>query len=252
VHEAASLHLSFHGHCFRIRVFPGFFRMPRRVVCYYQILGIPIRASQEDIKRAFRLLALRWHPDRHPDEPQAAESFRKALEAYETLVDPSARIRYDRLRGYTKTAQKVQRDLSFDDEEVDRRRRKKSSVKDTLYEFFGVEIEAVRRSGVTDLRFDLQVPGSVACKGVCEEIRFSRIVFCGACRGGNGNGRKRAGGCPSCNGDGEIEEFCSMEVRIPAGIEHGARIRIQGAGDRIAPNVPPGDLVILIQIIAAH
>jgi DnaJ-class molecular chaperone len=225
--------------------------MPKRVVCYYKILGIPIRASQEEIKKAFRVLALRWHPDRHPNEPQSAEFFRKALEAYETLVDPSARVRYDRLKGYTKPAKRVQRDLSFDDEETPRGRKKKSSVKDTLYEFFGVEFEGVRRNGVTDLRFDLQVPGSAACTGICEEIRFSRIVFCGACRGNN-NGRRRAGACSICNGDGEIEELCSMEVRIPAGIEHGARIRIHGAGDRIAPNVPPGDLVVLIHIIEAH
>jgi molecular chaperone DnaJ len=226
--------------------------MPKRIVCYYTILGIPIRASQEEIKRAFRVLALRWHPDRHPDEPRAAESFRKALEAYETLVDPLTRTRYDRLRGYNKPSRKAQRDLSFDDEEVPRARKKKSSINEVLREFFGVDIDAVIRNGVTDLRFDLQVPRSVACTGLCEEIRFSRIVFCSACRVGNGKGRKRAGACASCNGDGEIEEPCSMQVRVPAGIEHGARIRIQGAGDRIAPNIPPGDLVVMVHIVEAH
>lgn len=226
--------------------------MPKRVVCYYKILGIPIRASQEEIKRAFRILALRWHPDRHPNEPQAAESFRKALEAYETLVDPSARNRYDRLRGYIKSSQKMQRDLSFDDEEVPRARSRKSSINDVLHEFFGVEIDTARRNGVTDLRFDLQVPRSIVYRGMCEEIRFSRIVFCSACRGGNGNGGKRESACSNCNGDGEIEEVCSIQVRIPVGVEHGTRIRIQGAGDWIAPNVPPGDLVVLVQIIEAH
>ncbi|RME96344.1 MAG: molecular chaperone DnaJ, partial [Alphaproteobacteria bacterium] len=70
------------------------------ISCYYKILGVSIDSGQEEIKTAFRRLALRWHPDRHPQDDAANERFRRILEAYENLVDGKRRRRYDRLKGY--------------------------------------------------------------------------------------------------------------------------------------------------------
>ncbi len=71
------------------------------MICYYKILGISIRASQDEIKKAFRMLAFRFHPDMNPADPDAARRFREVLKAYETLVDPRLRGKYDSLRGYS-------------------------------------------------------------------------------------------------------------------------------------------------------
>ena len=75
--------------------------------CYYTILGVSVRATQEEIKRAFRMLALRWHPDCNPQDPLAAERFMEVLDAYENLIDPSKRGRYDKGRRYVKPRAKT-------------------------------------------------------------------------------------------------------------------------------------------------
>lgn len=211
--------------------------------CYYRILGISSRATSDEIRRSFRLLALRYHPDRNPDTPDASERFREALLAYETLIDRSRRSHYDRQRGLQ----------SGDGKRVRRRngceygRQKSSSAEEVFEDLFGVRpTSRTAAEARYDLRFDLQVRSSVMVNGGAEEICFGRAVFCPGCRGDR---RAVSGGsCDICRGTGEIMEECRLNVRIPAGLGHGSRLRLQGFGDCLDPGCAPGDLVIVLHL----
>jgi molecular chaperone DnaJ len=211
--------------------------------CYYKILGVSICANQEEIKRAFRMLALRWHPDRNPHDPVAAERFREALEAYENLIDPSKRGAYDKLRRHPRPRTKPPRPTV-------RPRSKQTSIytlEEILSEIFRVENSHLKQQRRNDLRFDLQIPQSLAARGTCEQIVFQRWVFCQAC---TGNGQKTSSStCLKCHGMGELEESCSLKVWVPAGSQQGTRLRVSGEGDRLSPWAPPGDVVICLQIV---
>lgn len=217
-------------------------------ICYYKILGVPIEASQKEIKKAFRALALRWHPDRNPREPLASERFKEAVEAYETLMDPSRRGRYDRSRGYLKPERKAGR------------KRKRSAgvsgadvvVEEILQEAFGVSRapSPAAEKGAYDLRFDLQVARSAIAYGAYEQIDFDRVVYCRACSGRSSTGSSF--GCLGCGGDGEVLERCSARIWIPAEAEDGTRIRVGSIGDQPWRDCPPGDLVVVIHVFEGH
>jgi molecular chaperone DnaJ len=213
----------------------------RMKFCYYKILGISDRANQDEIKRAFRLLALRWHPDRNPEDPRACERFKEALEAYETLIIPARRSQYDRSRGYQKPRKKP----GYRSYEAEGNGRG-ASFEDALHEAFGIQPGRRVVRGNSDLRFDLMVSPAVLTGGIQEEISFTRMVFCETCVG---NGRKsKVGLCNACGGTGQREENCSIYIQVPPGSRDGTRLRIVGAGDRIYPGIAPGDLVILLHI----
>ena len=213
-------------------------------ICFYRILGIPVRATQDEIKRAFRRLALRWHPDRNAGDPKAAERFKEALRAYETLIDPKARGKYDRSQGYR--GQRNKSSYSRDFEES--RDGSATSFEEIFEEAFGIRGKRVRKPHGCDLRFDLQVPRSSIVDGLHEEISYGRVVFCRNCVGNGGHGRA-SGNCEKCLGLGELEETRSVRVFIPPGSPNGTRLRVEGAGDYPNPGNPPGDLVILVHII---
>ena len=214
--------------------------------CYYKILGVSVRASQEEIKRAFRMLALRWHPDCNPHDPYAAERFREALEAYENLIDPSKRGRYDKIRHYARPKTGTRRHRQRPSPGA--KGASVATVEEILKEAFGVEYNCYHREqGRIDLRFDLQIPQSAALKGTYEQIVFNRMVFCQTCMG---NGcRTFLPTCSACQGRREVEESASLRVWVPPGSRQGTRLRIPGEGDRQSPWVPPGDLIICLHVI---
>lgn len=209
--------------------------------CFYKILGVSSRATEDEIRRSFRLLALRYHPDRSPEIPDASERFREALLAYETLIDRTRRSRYDRERGFPGGDGKWARRRNG----CEHGSQPASSYEDLFEELFGAR--PTSRSGSEarcDLRFDLQVHRSVMVDGGAEEISFGRALFCPGCRGrlrSRGNGP-----CDMCSGTGEIMEECRLNVRIPAGLDHGSRLRLRGFGDCLNPGCAPGDLVIVL------
>jgi molecular chaperone DnaJ len=211
--------------------------------CYYKILGVSVRASQEQIKKAFRELAFRLHPDRNPRNSSAAEQFRRILEAYEILTNPAMRNDYDRRRGL---AVKGGADARNGKAEC-----RNSPRDEILREFFGVSLDTpgVRGARNGDLRFDLQVSRSAAETGSYEWIDYHRLVYCRECRGKQRNGEKAAETCRQCRGDGELEEKCSLRIRIPAGSRQGTRLRIPAGGDQLQPGDPAGDLVIFIHLV---
>lgn len=212
--------------------------------CYYRILGVSVRATAEEVKRAFRLLALRFHPDRNPDDPEAIERFRQALEAYETLVDPSRRRTYDRGRGYAVGRPRANRTGVGGN----RNRGRSASVREVVEEYFGVSLgqrETVSRC--PDLRFDLEVARSATRVTSTHLVEYVREVFCTTCLGrGATNGK---GTCAACGGTGRAEELLCIRITLPPDCRDGLRVRMAGAGDRTTRGLPAGDLVVYVQVI---
>jgi len=214
----------------------------RNKTCYYKTLGISVRASHQEIRSAFRYLAMKLHPDRNPGNTMAAERFREVRKAYEILKDPAARRKYDRVRGYRKS-RKTYSDSSWTD--IHNAGGEASSFDEIFQDLFGIGKRHVRTSHGCDLRFDLQISrSSLQNGGFYEEISYMRMVYCRHCNNGS-----RSSGCQLCGGIGECEEACSLRAWIPVGIVDGTRIRVAGAGDAILPAAPPGDLIVLVQII---
>lgn len=212
--------------------------------CYYKILGVSIRATEEQIRRSFRALALKYHPDRNPRNPEAPARFREAVEAYENLIDESKRDHYDRTRGFSRKKERARfRRDAAEDENLER-----STCEEILEELFGVRPDGRREMDPAyDLRFDLQLPFEALRDGAEEEITFSRAVFCPICA--DGRTTQERGECKVCGGTGEVVEMCSVTVSIPSGLRHGSRLRLRGWGDRTKPGYAPGDLVILIHVV---
>jgi len=214
----------------------------RKKTCYYKTLGISVRASHQEIRSAFRYLAMKLHPDRNPGNAMAAERFREVRKAYEILKDPAARRKYDRVRGYRKS-RKTYSDSSWTD--IHNAGGEASSFDEIFQDLFGIGKRQVRTIHGCDLRFDLQISrSSLQNGGFHEEISYMRMVYCRHCSNGS-----RSSGCQLCGGIGECEEACSLRVWIPAGIVDGTRIRVAGAGDAVLPAAAPGDLILLVQII---
>lgn len=247
---------------------------------YYEILGVPREASAQEVKRAYRKLALQHHPDKNPADPTAEEKFKEAAEAYSVLSDPDKRARYDRFghagtQGFTGFDPAIFADFS-----------------DILGDFFGFgdffgSSRAGRRSYSqrgADLRYDLKISFEEAAFGVKTKIKIPRQQTCESCRGtgaepgtgpttcptcrGSGQeryqqgffsisrtcGRCRGSGriltnpCPSCRGTGLVPKEKVLEVKIPAGVEDGSRLRVSGEGEAGGNAGPPGDLYVVLNV----
>jgi molecular chaperone DnaJ len=254
---------------------------------YYEVLGVAREATKEDIKKAYRRLAVMYHPDRNPGNKEAEEKFKEATEAYDVLADESKRQTYDQFgfSGVESMGGAAAHDYStiFRDFE---------DIFGGFTGFFDSFFGGNRRRGAgrssarrgADLRYDLEVAFEEAVFGAKKEIAFSRNESCEACRGtgaaqgqgkrlcptcgGSGQVRRSSGffsiasTCPSCNGEGEVvENPCpqcggrglvtrsrKIKVAIPAGIEDGKRIGISGQGDGGQNGGPPGDLYVYIHV----
>lgn len=257
---------------------------------YYEVLGVSKDAGLDGIKKAYRTLAIKYHPDRNPGDAQAEEQFKEATEAYDVLSDQKKRQAYDQFGfagvdglsgGGAQDFSHVFRD--FEDIFGDF-----GGIFDSL--FGGRRAGSARRqAGVRgdDLRYDLEIPFADAVYGTEAEISFARQEPCKICKGtgaeggearklcptcgGSGQVRRSSGffsiasTCPECQGAGDvIDNPCHtchgsgrerrnkrLKVTIPAGIEPGKRIQIPGQGDGGASGGPAGDLYVYIHV-AAH
>jgi molecular chaperone DnaJ len=246
---------------------------------YYEVLGLSRDSADEEIKKAYRRLALKYHPDRNPGDKEAEENFKEAAEAYEVLSDRDKRQIYDRFgheglagRGFTGFS-------GFDDIF--------SSFGDIFEDFFGFggrRSKGPRPRQGNNLRYDLELTLEEAFSGIEKEIIFNKLVICGACDGtGMTHGAKpmtcstcqgrgqviRSQGffqisttCPSCHGQGQVItdpcRECSgggkirierrVNVRIPPGVDTNSQLRLTGEGHPGEYGGPPGDLFVVIHV----
>lgn len=245
---------------------------------YYEVLGIERTSSDQEIKSAYRKLAVKHHPDKNPGNAQAEEKFKEAAEAYSVLSDPEKRSRYDRF-GHSG----LQGGFSgFDPATF-------GDFGDILGDFFGFgDIFGSRRRGGAergaDLRYDLKIAFKEAAFGLKTKIKIPRQetcptcdgkgtakgkspVSCQACHGTgqvryqqgffsisrtcgqcHGNGKIIRDPCETCQGRGRVRKEKVLEVKIPAGVDNGARLRIQGEGEGGVYGGPAGDLYVVIYV----
>lgn len=242
---------------------------------YYEILGVNRDASDQEIKKAYRKLAMKYHPDRNPDNPKAEEQFKEAKQAYETLTDPEKRAAYDQFghAGVDQQAGMAGAGGGFAD-----------AFSDIFSDIFG---DVRGRSGVyrgADLRYNLEISLEEAARGSETRIRIPTMAECETCHGsgakpgtkpitcstcgGHGQVRMQQGffsiqqTCPKCHGSGKvIQEPCvtchgagrlkqhkTLSVKIPTGIDDGDRVRLSSEGEAGVNGGPPGDLYVVIHI----
>ncbi|MEW6220462.1 MAG: molecular chaperone DnaJ [Thermodesulfobacteriota bacterium] len=249
---------------------------------YYDILGVSRSASVEEIKKAYRKLAMQYHPDRNPGEREAEERFKEAAEAYEVLGDLEKRKIYDRYGHEGLQSSGYSGPGNFDDIF--------HSFGDIFEDLFGFGLgggRAERRGGPVpgaDLRYDLAISFQDAAKGAEKEIQINKRDTCWTCEG---TGRRPGTGvktCPSCQGRGQVvraqgffrvSTTCSrcqgegqivtdpcedcqghglvqatkkVALKIPAGVDTGARMRLRGLGEGGRRGGQPGDLYVVIHV----
>ncbi len=249
---------------------------------YYEVLGVRRDASEQEIKSAYRRLALQYHPDRN-QEPQAEDRFKEASEAYGVLSDGEKRARYDRFghAGVGNGGGGVEFDPNiFGDF---------SDILGDLFGFdmFGGGARARRRPRAqrgSDLRYDLEIAFEQALSGTETKLQFTREQNCEECKGTGGRhgaepvtcpqcsgrrqirrqqgfftlavtcpGCKGAGrvireACPACRGRGRSERPVNRQIQIPAGVDDGTQLRLQGEGEAGVNGGPSGDLYIVIHV----
>ncbi|HKY26846.1 MAG TPA: molecular chaperone DnaJ [Pyrinomonadaceae bacterium] len=253
---------------------------------YYEVLGVSRTANDQEIKSAYRRLAVRYHPDKNPNDASAEDKFKEAAEAYSVLADPEQRRRYDRFghAGVSSTAGASWGAPGF------------GGFEDILGDLFGFgDVFGGGRSGSrrtaaqrgADLRYDLEITLEDAANGMTAQLRIPRLETCETCKGsgsapgtqpescqtcgGTGQLRYQQGffsvartchacrgagkvvktPCTDCRGAGRVEREKQMEVKIPAGVETGSRLRVQGEGESGSNGGPPGDLYVVI-VVAEH
>lgn len=255
---------------------------------YYEVLGVERGASAEEIKKAYRKLARRYHPDVNKEDPQAADKFKEINEAYEVLSDPEKRSRYDQF-GHAGVGQGAGFEggpggpggTGFDFGDF-------GGFGDIFDMFFGGGRQRTGPQRGTDLEYDLSLEFREAAFGVEKEIRVPRTEACDRCGGSGarpgtqvqrcpvcggtgqqenvvntplgrmvtrrpcsrckGEGRIIPDPCPKCQGRGQIRVVRTVSVKVPAGVDTGNRIRMAGHGEPGTRGGPPGDLFIVIHV----
>jgi molecular chaperone DnaJ len=250
---------------------------------YYDVLGVSRSADQEEIKRAYRRLARKYHPDVNKD-PGAEDTFKEINRAYEILSEPEIRARYDRFGEAGVGGAAAAGYPDFGDI---------GGIADIFESFFGGFAggagQAGRRRSPTrgdDLRLDLKLDFKEAVFGGEKEIKISHLETCGTCKGSgakpgtrpstcstcggtgqvrratrtpfgsftqvsacptcNGSGEVIEDRCESCGGSGQIQETKKLKITIPAGVDNGTRLRVSSEGDAGLRGGPAGDLYVYL------
>ena len=248
---------------------------------YYETLGVPRNASEDDIKKAYRKLAMKYHPDRNQGEAAKAaeEKFKEVKEAYEILSDPDKRAAYDRYghAGVDPTMRAGGGDgfAGFTE-----------AFGDIFGDIFGSPRSARGRQMYrgADLTYSIEITLEEAARGTETQIRVPTWDECPTCRGSGakpgtsaktcptchgsgvvqirqgffsvqqtcphcrGSGRIIPEPCPTCHGEGRVKRHKTLEIKIPAGIDDGVRIRSSGNGEPGRNGGPPGDLYIEVRV----
>ena len=218
---------------------------------YYKILGVPRTADEKEIKSAYRKLARKHHPDVNPNDKSAEEKFKDISEAYEVLSDPKKRSQYDNFGeewksyssgGFPRGGQQAQ-DFEFDFGS--------SNLGDLFESIFGARRGANQRaqSQGEDIEYGLDLSLEEAIHGTEKKLTLTVEDTCPRC---SGTGSVREGGgrqalCPQCHGAGRVRRQRSVDVKIPAGVTEGKRIRLRGEG-AAGSDGRKGDLFLLVRL----
>jgi molecular chaperone DnaJ len=251
---------------------------------YYEVLEVSRTCTEQELKSAYRRLAVKYHPDKNPGDATAEEKFKEAAEAYSVLSDPEQRRRYDRFghAGVSSSAGAGNWGApGF------------GGIEDILGDLFGFgDVFGGARGGSrrsaaqrgADLRYDLEITLEEAAEGMTAQLRIPRLETCDTCKGSGakagthpencstcagtgqvryqqgffsvartchvcrGAGRVVKDPCETCRGAGRVEREKQMEVKIPAGVETGSRLRVSGEGESGTQGGAPGDLYVVIHV----
>ena len=253
---------------------------------YYEILGVSRSATSEEIKKAYRTMAMKYHPDRNPDNKEAEERFKEAAQAYSVLIDPEKRPVYDQYGQNGLKGEGYSGFSGFNSSVF-------SDFEDILGNFFNFGFGDIfgssqgQRKGYPrrgrDLALELELSLEDAASGIEKEVKLDRAELCSECEGtkmnpgtgksncptcqGQGQMRYQQGfftiarecshchgvgetidsPCQNCRGKGKVRERKSINVKIPAGIDDGNRLRIEGAGEVGDKGADRGDLYVVIR-----
>ena len=249
---------------------------------YYEILGVEREATDQQIKSAYRKLALKYHPDRNPDDHKAEERFKEAAEAYAVLADREKRSLYDRFghAGVSGAGGGVDPTIFADFSDI-------FAGLGDVFGFGDIFGGRRRRSGPqrgSDLRYDLEITFDESATGAETTIQIPREETCETCKGSGaaagtspetcsqcrgsgqlryqqgfltvarpcsncrGTGKTIAKPCQTCRGAGRISKERKLTVKIPAGIASGQRMRLYGEGEHGSAGGPPGDLYVVVHV----
>jgi molecular chaperone DnaJ len=245
---------------------------------YYQVLGISRTASDDDIKKAYRKLALKHHPDRNPDNHrEAEEQFKVLVEAYQVLADPERRNLYDRFghAAFETGGPGAGFDVTAGFEDI---------IGDLFGDFFGTARTGRRSRRGQDLRYELEIGFDEAAFGCEKTISVPRLAPCDTCGGRgakpgtspkacpqcrgsgqvrfqqgffsiaktcghcNGQGTIIASPCPTCQGSGRRQRTHQLNLKIPAGVDSGARLKLRAEGEAGPNGGPAGDLYVVLHV----
>jgi molecular chaperone DnaJ len=255
---------------------------------YYELLGVPRKAGQKEIRQAYRKLARKHHPDLNPGDKSAEEKFKQIQEAYDVLYDSKKRQAYDQFgfdadrRGAVPPEEYANAGVEFGG--FDFGGTGGTSFRDLFSQFFrggGAAARGPMQEPGADLEYQITIGFWEAVRGTVKKLPIAHLETCSTCRGSGtagapqvcptcgGSGQvtqtsgkmrfkvtcTRCGGsghvgvpCPTCGGEGRVRRNETIDVRIPAGMQTGSRVRVPGRGNAGTHGAPPGDLYIITQV----
>lgn len=251
---------------------------------YYEVLGVGRNAPPEEVKRSYRKLAVKFHPDKNPDDPHAEEKFKELGEAYDVLMDAEKRAAYDRY-GHAAFAQGAAGARGFHDP-FDIFREVFGGGGGGIFETFfgGAAMHGEQRARGSDLRYDMQISLEEAAFGTEKEIEVRKLDTCDKCHGSGAEPGSRTISCPACGGRGQVissrgffqvsqtcprcrgagemiekpcrhcdgegrtEKLSRIKLKIPAGIQDGSRLRSSRNGEAGTRGGPHGDLYVVVHV----